>query len=87
MQLIFYISVFNILMVKVKKKEIRFNNRPKLREKRSRGKETNPEESGTKSTDTILPRPWESYKCPGRVNSAVMVRGQNSQVSAQGHQF
>lgn len=69
MQLIFYISVFNILMVKVKeekKKSDLITDQNSGREKRSCGEETNPGESRTKSTDTILCYPWEGYRCPGK---------------------
>lgn len=69
MQLIFYISVFNILMVKVKeekKKSDLITDQISGREKSHVERRQIQESQGTKSTDTILCRPWEGYRCPGK---------------------
>lgn len=93
MKLIFYILVFNILiLVKVKEKtEIRSNNRPKLRRKKKViiWKGDRPRRAGGPIAH-IQFHPINRRRIidvQERVDNLVMVWRQNSQVSAKGHRF
>ena len=69
MQLIFYISVFNILILVEAKEtiEIRLNNRPKLRWKEKvmwRGDKSG--RAGGQEQRANAPLQCEGYRCPGK---------------------
>lgn len=93
MKLIFYILVFNILiLVKVKDKtEIRSNNRPKLGKKKKviiwKGDRSR-RAGGPRAHIQFHPiNRRRITDVPERVDNLVMVWRQNSEVSAKGHQF